>query len=249
MPPSDNPTPASTPDTARTPRQRYRAQVQQEIKQAALAQIAAGGIEALSINAIAKTLGMSGPALYKYFRNRDDLLTVLISDGYEDAAEAIRTAAHRVADRSPRARLLALAHAYRDWALAQPHRYLLLAGTPAAAYEAPAHTTDSARAVMGPFVAVLAEGEPWPAAEPLYDEVRAWVTATPAVTDWIATYAPKATDPVPALAASVLAWTRMHGIVSLEVQGNFGGMGHDAATLLDLEMGALADAVGLAGGA
>ncbi|MFH8404695.1 TetR/AcrR family transcriptional regulator [Streptomyces sp. NPDC018019] len=238
--------PPTAADAAQTPRQRYRAQVQQEVKEAALTQIAAGGIEALSINAIAKTLGMSGPALYKYFRNRDDLLTALISDGYEDAAEAIRTAAHRAADRSPRDRLLALAHAYRDWALAQPHRYLLLAGTPATAYEAPAHTTDSARAVMGPFLAVLAEGRPWPAAEPLYEEVRAWTAATPSVAEWAAAYAPAAADPVPALATSVLAWTRMHGIVSLEVQGSFQGMGHDAGTLLTLEMGTLADAVGLA---
>ncbi|MFF3272105.1 TetR/AcrR family transcriptional regulator [Streptomyces chrestomyceticus] len=247
MPPSTPPAPSTSSGAAtpQTPRQRYRAQLQQEIKQAALAQIAEGGIEALSINAIAKTLGMSGPALYKYFRNRDDLLTTLISDAYEDAAEAIRTAAHRTADRSPRDRLLALAHAYRDWALAQPHRYLLLAGTPAATYKAPAHTTDSARAVMGPFLAVLAEGTPWPAAEPLYDEVRAWVTDTPAVAEWAAAYAPAADDPVPALAASVLAWSRMHGIVSLEVQGSFQGMGHDSATLLALEIGALADAVGL----
>ncbi|MEV5593334.1 TetR/AcrR family transcriptional regulator [Streptomyces sp. NPDC052496] len=239
--------PPAVPDTARTPRQRYRAQVQQEIKQAALAQIAADGIEALSINAIAKTLGMSGPALYKYFRNRDDLLTALISDGYEDVAEATRTAAHRAADASPRERLLALAHAYRDWALAQPHRYLLLAGTPAAAYEAPAHTAESARKALGPFLAVLAEGRPWPAAEPLYDEVRAWVAGTPEVADWVAAFTP-VDDPVPTLAATVLAWTRTHGIVSLEVQGLYNNMGHDPATLINLEIGALADAVGLPAG-
>ncbi|MFD7662446.1 TetR/AcrR family transcriptional regulator [Streptomyces sp. NPDC059788] len=237
--------PPSTPAAAQTPRQRYRAQVQQEIKQAALAQIAAGGIEALSINAIAKTLGMSGPALYKYFRNRDDLLTALITDGYDDAAEAIRTAGRQAADRSPRDRLLALAHAYRDWALAQPHRYLLLSGTPAMTYEAPAHTTDSARAVMGPFLAVLAEGRPWPAAEALYDQVRAWAEDTPAVTEWAAAHAPGA-DPVPVLAAHVLVWSRMHGVVNLEVHGSFAGMGHDPATLLTVEIGALADALGLA---
>ncbi|MEU2793223.1 TetR/AcrR family transcriptional regulator [Streptomyces sp. NPDC007100] len=237
------PTTPSVP-TPSTPRERYRAQVQQEVKQAALAQIADGGIEALSINAIAKTLGMSGPALYKYFRNRDDLLTALISDGYEDAAEAIRTAAHRTADRSPRDRLLALAHAFRDWAVAQPHRYLLLAGTPSATYEAPDHTAESARAVLGPFIAVLSAGSPWPAAEPLYDEVRAWIASTPEVATWAAAYAPVA-DPVPALAATVLAWTRTHGIVSLEVQGSYKGMGHDPATLLTLDIGALADAVGL----
>jgi AcrR family transcriptional regulator len=50
-----------------SPRQRYRAQVQEEIKQHAWEQIASAGASALSLNAIAKQMGMSGPALYRYF--------------------------------------------------------------------------------------------------------------------------------------------------------------------------------------
>jgi len=46
-------------------RDRFRAQMLQEIKDAALRQLAEGGPQALSINAIAKELGVSGPALYK----------------------------------------------------------------------------------------------------------------------------------------------------------------------------------------
>jgi AcrR family transcriptional regulator len=41
-----------------SPRQRYRDQVRAEIKQAALAQMSPGGPAALSLNAVAKELGV-----------------------------------------------------------------------------------------------------------------------------------------------------------------------------------------------
>lgn len=62
------------------PRERYRAQMQAEIKQRAWEQIASTGVAALSLKAIAKQMGMSGPALYRYFPSRDELITALISD-------------------------------------------------------------------------------------------------------------------------------------------------------------------------
>lgn len=43
-----------------TPRERYRAQVRAEITQRAWEQIATAGASALSLNAIAKQMGMSG---------------------------------------------------------------------------------------------------------------------------------------------------------------------------------------------
>ncbi|WP_392971850.1 TetR/AcrR family transcriptional regulator [Streptomyces sp. LN245] len=75
------------------PRDRFRAQVRQEVKTAALRQLAEGGPEALSLNAIAKQLGMTGPALYRYFANRDSLLTDLVVDAYGDLASTLARAA------------------------------------------------------------------------------------------------------------------------------------------------------------
>ncbi|WP_220270026.1 TetR/AcrR family transcriptional regulator [Marinitenerispora sediminis] len=62
------------------PRSRYREQTRAEIKAIALRQLAEGGIAAVALTRIAKELGLSGPALYRYFANRDDLLTALIRD-------------------------------------------------------------------------------------------------------------------------------------------------------------------------
>ena len=76
-----------------TMRERYRAQVRGEVKQAALRQLAESGPAGLSISAIGKQLGVSGPALYRYFASRDELLTELVIDAYHDLADALRAAA------------------------------------------------------------------------------------------------------------------------------------------------------------
>lgn len=227
-----------------TPRQRYRDHVRAEIKEAALRQIGAGGPASLSLNAIAKELGVTGPALYKYFGSRDALLTELIIEGYEAVAEAVRAEAARTADRPARERLHALAAVYRNWAVEVPHLYQLLLGSPSPGYEAPSETVDSARGVLGPFLTVLAQGSPRSAAGALEAELGAWGESTPAVAEWVRTYAPDA-DPGPALAAAITVWSRMHGAVGLEIQGQFKGMGHRGSTLLTSEIDALADAMGL----
>jgi AcrR family transcriptional regulator len=109
-----------------TMRDRFRAQVRDDVKRVALSQLAASGPDGLSINAIAKELGVSGPALYRYFAGREELLTELIADAYDDLADALTGS--RDLDESARR--------YRAWALKQPHRYRLLFGPPLPGYDA-----------------------------------------------------------------------------------------------------------------
>src|SRR5689334_538492 len=115
----------------RTPRERYRTQLRAEIKERAWEQIATAGASALSLNAIAKQMGMSGPALYRYFAGRDELITELITDAYRSLGDTFRAAAVASAD------VTTLAHALRGWALDDPHRYFLVYGTPVPGYHAP----------------------------------------------------------------------------------------------------------------
>ncbi|MER6188846.1 TetR/AcrR family transcriptional regulator [Streptomyces cyaneofuscatus] len=239
------------------PRARYREQTRAEIKDLALRQLAEGGGSALALTRIAKEMGLSGPALYRYFAGRDDLLNALIRDAYDDAAAAMARAAARSAKRSRgvRARLHDLAEAYRAWAIAEPHRYLLIQGAPVPGYVAPADTLERARAVLGPFLPLFATGSPGPAVTATVDEMTAWLAADGTVGAWVARYAPEAagTPDTPAgearaasaLAGAVLAWTQLHGSVSLEVAGQFAGMAHRGGTLLGAHMEMLADAFGL----
>jgi len=235
------------------PRARYREQTRAEIKEIALRQLAEGGIPAIALTRIAKELELSGPALYRYFANRDDLLGSLIGDAYQDLASAIGEAAEASAKYTLRNRLLSLAGAFRAWAVRQPHRYLLIAGTPLPGYSAPPETLLQARAALGPFLPVFVSAQPSPAVLPVVEQMVSWARQDPAVATWTAQFSDTQPSATPdsadrtgrAVAGAVMAWTRLHGVVSLEVEGLYNGMGHQPQTLLEVEMNTLADTFGL----
>ncbi|GAA2744055.1 TetR/AcrR family transcriptional regulator [Kitasatospora cinereorecta] len=210
---------------ARTPRERYRAQVRDEIKQHAWEQIATAGASALSLNAIAKRMGVSGPALYRYYANRDELITELVRDAYRSLADTFRERGGAGAD------LAELAHALRDWALDDPQRYLLVYGTPVPGYHAPEDTTRIAGEIMAVLLdacAACAAAAPSVVATALDDHLgdhRDWAGDHPA--------------PSSVLRHALTVWTRLHGVLSLELAGHFAGMGFDPARLYAAEVDAL----------
>ncbi|RKN64463.1 TetR/AcrR family transcriptional regulator [Streptomyces klenkii] len=229
---------------ASSPRVRYREQTRARIKEIALAQLAEGGASAVALTRIAKEIGLSGPALYRYFAGRDDLLHALVRDAYDDIAAAIRHAAADLPG-SPAAALHRLADAHLDWAVTEPHRYLLIQGNPIPGYAAPPDTVRRARAGMGPFVKVFATGRPTDTVQPVVDEMTAWLHQDETAADWLREYAgltPDDPNAGCALAGPVLAWSHLHGTAHLEVSGQYAGMGHHARTLLRAQMSMLATA-------
>jgi len=212
-------------------RERYRAHVRQEVKQAALRQLAESGPAAVSISAIGKQLGVSGPALYRYFTSRDELLTELAIDAYQDLADALAATASREPDPGPHGRLEALGRTYRSWALAQPHRYRLLFGPPLPGYDAHAQRlVQASQASMTVLVEVLRElgdSAASPPGPPLSAQLAAWAHS----------HDLKA-DPATALRA-LLAWSRLHGFVSLEIAGNYASMAVDPDQLFEIQLATL----------
>jgi len=214
-----------------TMRERYRAQVRAEVKQAALRQLAESGPAGLSVSAIGKELGVSGPALYRYFAGRDELLTELVIDAYNDLADALSTAISYVPSQEPRARLEALARGYRSWALAEPHRYRLLFGPPLPGYDAHAQRLVAAsQAAMNLLLGTLNEpGDRTPTrpSQPLGSQLTGWAQN-------------HAFDIDPAIALrAILIWSRLHGLVSLEIAGNFASMGIDPDQVFEAQLPAL----------
>jgi AcrR family transcriptional regulator len=203
------------------PRARYRTQVRAEIKEHAWRQIATAGASALSLNAIAKQMGMTGPALYRYFASRDDLITELVTDAYRSLADAF----HAASAGTQGADFADLGHALRAWALEDPHRYLLIYGTPVPGYHAPADVTLIAAEIMTMLldacvpVATDAESTPFDA---YLAGNRAWDGGYPA--------------PAQVLHRALVSWTRMHGVLSLELAGHFTGMAFDPAELYAAEL-------------
>lgn len=106
-----------------------------------------------------------------------------------------------------------------------------------------------ARAALGPFLPAFAAGEPTAAIRPVVKELTAWVRDDEQVRGWVTGYLDgKPTLAVcgTALAGAIQAWSRFHGVISLEVEGQFNGMGFTPSTLLLAEAETLADSFNLA---
>ncbi|MCI3277798.1 TetR/AcrR family transcriptional regulator [Streptomyces cylindrosporus] len=119
--------------TARTIRQRAHDDFVREIRDIARRLLAQHGIQALSLRAVAREIGVTSSALYRYFPGRAALLNALADDAHHNAADFVE---HRVADcapATPALRWRTACHALRAWAHEHPHEFALLyAPAPAA---------------------------------------------------------------------------------------------------------------------
>jgi AcrR family transcriptional regulator len=234
--------PSAVPSAPRTARERVRRELTNEIKETALAQLASGGGAALSLRAIAREMGMASSALFRYFRNRDALLTALIIDSYSSLAQAAESAEARVHKSSVGDRWMAICHGVREWAVAHPHEYALIFGSPIPGYAAPPGTVAPASRVpllLGGLLGdLVSEGTYHPDAHP---EPPAEVQ--------------RALEPVAALLPAgvtsdllvrgLMVWTYLFGAVSFEVFGHRNNVIADYEVFFDHEVRRLAVMFGL----
>ena len=107
-------------------RQRRRQATIEEIKATARQQIAENGAANLSLGAIARAMGMTPPALYRYFKNRNALIVALIVDAYDSMGRALENAMVDLPQEDYAGQFLALMHAYREWAVERPEAHALM---------------------------------------------------------------------------------------------------------------------------
>ncbi|MFD0313347.1 TetR/AcrR family transcriptional regulator [Streptomyces flavalbus] len=225
--------------TAHGVRARARIEVTAAIKDAAREQLAADGAAKLSLRAVARELGMASSALYRYFPSRDDLLTELIIDAYNSLGEAAEIAHAEVADAGPVRRWTRVCEAVRAWALAHPHEYALIYGSPVPGYSAPQTTVPAAARVGLLLIGVLRDAHqthgvtPPPLAAALRAEAERMT----------ADLAPDL--PPEAVAALVAAWAQLYGLVGFEVFGQFHRVVEDREPFFRQAVGQLARGVGL----
>lgn len=218
-------------ETAPSRRERLRATTRDEIKAHAREQVRAGGAQSLSLTAIARTMGLTTPALYHYFRNRDELLTALIVDAYTDFAVRLEQAVSAHPPDAVAARLYTAMLAYRSWALENPTDFLLIYGNPVPGYHAPLdETAEPAQRTFAVFYAELsaaaAAGVFVPA--PYLQQQAPLLSLFP--------YDGRTTELDPPIAlATITAWLRMHGAVMLEVIGQLPFLVGDTTRLYDAE--------------
>jgi AcrR family transcriptional regulator len=220
-------------DSATTPsrRERLRAQTLAEIREHAYAQIAQGGPAALSLNAIAKAMGMSGPALYRYFSSRDELMATLVTESYEDLADTVDAAAEHARARRPEQRLRTVLDAVRDWALKAPHRYrLVFASTYGSGELDPARIVPAAHRPMRVILAALSDIDTGSGHTAVSDRILRRQLAS-----WAENTNEPHDDPA-VLLLGLTAWTRLNGILSLEIEGIFTQIGIDPERLYQAEI-------------
>jgi AcrR family transcriptional regulator len=250
------------PNAGVTARERARAELTREIKEEATRQLAEVGADGLSLRAVARSLGMVSSALYRYFPRRDDLLTALIVDAYNavgDAAEAAAGGGLAAEPAFGRARWAATSRAVRAWALANPHQYALIYGSPVPGYRAPEATIGPASRMPLAFVRVLRDasaagelatppaGPPGaglpggPLAGALPGQLAGQAAALA-----VALAEPGAPAvPADALVRAAIAWTQLFGMLSFELFGQFVGSFEPADAFFDHAVAQMATFVGL----
>ncbi len=202
----------------RTARQIAREEMTRRIVELARAQLREVGPGQLSLRAIARKLDISSSAIYRYFVSRDDLLTALLVEVYDEVGDVLEKADQQVTPRSAYAqRFLAVAHALRDWARAHPYDWALLYGSPVPGYAAPEDTVLPAGRATGAFTAIVEDADaaghrPRGSGAPLSAEARASVAGLEAML-------PRPIDE-DLLLAGMAAWSGVMGAISLELFGH-----------------------------
>ena len=186
---------------------------------------------------------MVSSALYRYFASRDDLLTALIIDAYNALGRSRR--AGRGGHRPGRPAWVVTprsSHAVRDWALAHPHEYALIYGSPVPGYAAPQDTVGPASRVITVLITILIDGVGAGIVRPVPGD---WLNPTAAaeLARFCANYGIDMSPSI--LARGMIAWTELFGAVSFEVFGRLNGMIADRGAWFDHQVLAMARLVGL----
>lgn len=235
-------------------RDRVRAATVTEIKDTARRILVAEGPDGLSLRAIAREMGMTAPALYRYFPSRERLVEALIADLYDeltatlaaagDITDDVASVAGVAVPADPRAQITAASRAFRSWALAHPREFGLLFGSPIPGIDA--HSDDSPAGLaserfgqlFGDLVARIYLTDPFPV--PAEDEMdprlrrqlRAWCSALPVEL------------PIGAGQVFLSCWIRLYGMVAMEVFGHLEFALPDAEPMFEAELRDLAVKLG-----
>ncbi|MGO1510401.1 MAG: TetR/AcrR family transcriptional regulator [Actinomycetaceae bacterium] len=194
------------------------AEVRRRIVEESRRQLGVVGPAQLSLRAVARELGMASSAIYRHFASRDELVTTLIVAAYEELADAT-DAAVAAAGGQGVDRWRAWCTAVRGWALAHPHDYALIYGSPIPGYAAPRTTTASAFRVLRPIIEMFAAIESPPGAVDPGERAAAFAPLSGLFRE-LTGAAPR--EGVGALEAArgINAWANVMGFVSLELFGH-----------------------------
>ena len=246
---------AELPDDAAIPlsrRDRARADTVREIKETARQVLVDQGIDGLALRAIAREMGMTAPALYRYFDSREHLVEHVVAYLYDELTAVLEAARDDARPPTAPIQLLACSRAFRRWAITHHAEFGLLFGsagdgvvpphgTSSSAEEGPA---EQAAARFGAVFAVLVaqiymeRGFPIPADDdiepPLQEQLQEWCAKFPVQL------------PLGVMQVFLSCWIRLYGLVCMEIFGHLRFALNDAEPMFEAELHSLAEVLNVA---
>ena len=230
-------------DSGGTGRDRRRAATLADIKAAARKLLVNGGAAAVGLRAVARELGLTPPALYRYFPSHEALIGALMADLYDELTTALMNL--QAGDTDLGNRLYLLANGLRDWALAHPAEFGLLFGTAVPDPEGDGHEETPGHQAAMRFGALFKElvaqiwhqkPFPHPADEQLGTVLVEQLEAEAKEFDGM---------PPGAIYLSLNYWTRLYGLICMEVFGQLHWVLPDAAAYFEAQLFEIGEALGL----
>ena len=217
-----------------TRRERLRRTTMEEIKALAWQQLGGGSAE-INLHEVARQMGLTPPALYRYFKNRQELIVALMRDSLEAYRKALETARDSRPASDPAGRLYAVSLAWRDWAVGHPAAFGLFTRRDLPGY-APTqdqfHTIDEE--IRSIFLDLLETAwrsgslAPAGAYARLSSTYRQYLEKTGGRLDTAL--------PPEVLHAGLSLWGMIHGLVSVEISGRFSSLMEDPGTMFKAQV-------------
>ncbi|MFC7618403.1 TetR/AcrR family transcriptional regulator [Actinokineospora soli] len=91
------------------------------------------GPQAVTLRAIAREMGVTAPALYRYYASREDLVEHLRQDVCEDLAMDLAADLSGLSADDRLGQVMAVCRGFRRWALAHPQEFVLVFASPSEA--------------------------------------------------------------------------------------------------------------------
>jgi AcrR family transcriptional regulator len=231
-------------------RDRQRADTVREIKMTARQVLVKQGVDGLALRAVAREMGMTAPALYRYFSSREDLVEHVVADLYDELVAVLEDARDEARPATAPIQLLACARAFRRWATTHVPEFGLLFGSagqgvlPEDAHDYGDRPAQLAAARFGAVFAVLVaqiyveRGFPIPPdeeiEEPLQEQLREWCAKFPVQL------------PLGVMQVFLSCWIRLYGLVCMEIFGHLKFAVDDAEPMFEAELHGLARVLAVA---
>lgn len=221
------------PTQVKSRRERAREATLKAIHSTARRLLVTEGNSAVTVNAVAREMGMSGPALYRYYGSQGELIEALTGEFFRELIETMRASAKQEWADTPGRRLLAISRALRFWAITHPAEFAWL-------FASRVPTTRIAKSDPKANDSGQAFGQVF-----LEQVVELWKTQRfpipsleekdPSLAKQLQIYSDKIDRQLPPEAAYVFlnCWARLYGLLCMEVLHQIGFAYSDPAPLYE----------------